>query len=115
MKALGARSAPRDRFARADACLHSLPSGALRRRHPIHPLPHLESPHMNNAHDLTRSHDADADAAPMDKETFALALRATLEEQLTLNHPIFLELFRPEKNRELLKVISLEGYQITRY
>jgi pyrroloquinoline-quinone synthase len=55
------------------------------------------------------------DAAVMDQETFARALRATLEEQLTLNHPIFLELFKPEKNRELLKVISLEGYQITKY
>jgi pyrroloquinoline-quinone synthase len=66
------------------------------------------------------AHTADAarledETAVMDQESFALALRATLEEQLTLNHPIFLELFRPEKNRELLKVISLEGYQITRY
>ena len=61
-------------------------------------------------------HPATSDEAPaMDKETFARALRATLEEQLTLNHPIFLELFKPEKNRELLKVISLEGYQITKY
>lgn len=66
------------------------------------------------------AHTADAarledETAVLDTDTFALALRATLEEQLTLNHPIFLELFRPEKNRELLKVISLEGYQITRY
>jgi pyrroloquinoline-quinone synthase len=67
---------------------------------------------MYLAHDTSA---IDADAATMDREAFARALRATLEEQLTLNHPIFLELFRPEKNRELLKVISLEGYQITRY
>jgi len=68
---------------------------------------------MTFVQDLSQTRDADP--ATMDKETFARALRSTLEEQLTLNHPIFLELFKPEKNRELLKVISLEGYQITRY
>lgn len=55
------------------------------------------------------------ESALMDKETFGRALRSTLEEQLTLSHPIFQELFRPEPNRLLLKVISLEGYQITKY
>lgn len=51
----------------------------------------------------------------MDKDTFALQLRTTLEEQLTLDHPIFKELFTPERNWELLKIITLEGYQITKY
>lgn len=51
----------------------------------------------------------------MEREAFAVKLRETLEEQLTLDHPIFKELFTPEKNWELLKMISLEGYQITKY
>jgi pyrroloquinoline-quinone synthase len=51
----------------------------------------------------------------MDRETFASQLRTTLEEQLTLDHPIFKELFTPERNWALLKIISLEGYQITKY
>lgn len=58
---------------------------------------------------------AAADSTPMDRDTFAGALRASLEEQLTLSHPIFAELFTPERNWDLLKIISLEGYQITRY
>ena len=56
-----------------------------------------------------------AEAVAMDKETFARALRSTLEEQLTLDHPIFKELFTPERNWNLLKIITLEGYQITKY
>lgn len=51
----------------------------------------------------------------MDREAFALDLRAALEEQLTLDHPIFKELFVAECNWPLLKMITLEGYQITRY
>ena len=60
--------------------------------------------------------DAVADAVPaLHREAFARQLRETLEAQLTLNHPIFKDLFAPERNWDLLKVISLEGYQITRY
>lgn len=55
------------------------------------------------------------DAVLMDKEVFACELRNALEEQLTLDHPIFAELFTPIKNWTLLRMISLEGYQITRY
>jgi len=51
----------------------------------------------------------------MDRQAFALELRAALEEQLTLDHPIFKELFVAERNWQLLKMITLEGYQITRY
>lgn len=53
--------------------------------------------------------------ALMAKEDFARELRNVLEEQLTLDHPIFAELFTPTKNWTLLRMISLEGYQITRY
>ncbi|MDK2660811.1 iron-containing redox enzyme family protein [Cupriavidus sp. LEh21] len=53
--------------------------------------------------------------AAMDRATFAQALRVTLDEQLTLDHPIFKELFTPERNWLLLKIISLEGYQITKF
>lgn len=54
-------------------------------------------------------------APAMDTETFARQLRSVLEEQLTLDHPIFKELFTPERNWPLLKIITLEGYQITKY
>jgi pyrroloquinoline-quinone synthase len=56
-----------------------------------------------------------AEAIAMDQDAFAGALRATLEEQLTLDHPIFKELFTPQRNWKLLKIITLEGYQITKY
>jgi pyrroloquinoline-quinone synthase len=55
------------------------------------------------------------EAVAMDRETFSRKLRQTLEEQLTLDHPIFKELFTPERNWDLLKIITLEGYQITKY
>ncbi|MDM0116493.1 iron-containing redox enzyme family protein [Variovorax sp. J22R133] len=55
------------------------------------------------------------EACALDKESFAIKLRETLNAQLTLNHPIFQELFTPTRNLDLLKIISLEGYQITRY
>ena len=51
----------------------------------------------------------------MDKEAFAVKLREVLDEQLTLDHPIFRELFTEERNWELLRMISLEGYQITKF
>jgi len=59
----------------------------------------------------------EATAADTAYETaaFARLLRETLEAQITLTHPIFRELFAPQRNWDLLKVISLEGYQITRH
>ena len=56
-----------------------------------------------------------AEAVLMDSDTFSNTLRQTLEQQLTLSHPIFRELFTEGRNWELLKLITLEGYQITRY
>jgi pyrroloquinoline-quinone synthase len=51
----------------------------------------------------------------MSKSEFSKALRAALEEQRTLDHPIFRELFVGGQNRPLLRMISIEGYQITRH
>jgi pyrroloquinoline-quinone synthase len=51
----------------------------------------------------------------MDRGAFAIRLREELDSQLTLSHPIFAELFEPQRNWPLLKMITLEGYQITRY
>lgn len=51
----------------------------------------------------------------MNRDAFATRLREELDAQLTLSHPIFNELLAPERNWPLLKMITLEGYQITRY
>ena len=51
----------------------------------------------------------------MNRQQFALRLRALLQEQLTLDQPIFAKLFTPVPNRPLLRLVTLEGYQITRY
>jgi hypothetical protein len=51
----------------------------------------------------------------VDKETFSIELRQTLEAELTLGHPVFKELFAEQRNWTLLKMITLEGYQITKY
>lgn len=51
----------------------------------------------------------------MNRDTFAVRLREELEARLTLSHPIFEELFTGGRNWPLLKMITLEGYQITRY
>lgn len=51
----------------------------------------------------------------MDRKEFAERLRSTLEERRTLDHPIFRELFAGGCNWPLLRMLSIEGYQITRY
>jgi pyrroloquinoline-quinone synthase len=51
----------------------------------------------------------------MNREEFAERLRSTLEERRTLDHPIFRELFAGGQNWPLLRMITIEGYQITRY
>ena len=50
-----------------------------------------------------------------DRKDFMMKLRETLEEQLTLSHPVFTELFTHGRNWRLLRTISLEGYQITKF
>ncbi|WKB53467.1 TenA family transcriptional regulator [Eleftheria terrae] len=54
-------------------------------------------------------------SSAMNTQAFSLELRKVLEEQLTLDHPVFKELFTGERNWPLLKIITLEGYQITKY
>jgi pyrroloquinoline-quinone synthase len=49
------------------------------------------------------------------RNAFATRLREVLDSQLTLAHPMFADIFRPEQNWLLLKMVTLEGYQITRY
>ena len=49
------------------------------------------------------------------KQHFMKRLRPVLDEHLTLGHPVFAELFRPQPNPPLLRTMTLEGYQITRY
>jgi len=51
----------------------------------------------------------------MNRQEFADRLRITLEERRTLDHPIFRELFSDGANWPLLRMITIEGYQITRY
>lgn len=51
----------------------------------------------------------------MNNKEFSIKLRETLNAQLTLEHPIFRELFQPQKNWALLRMLTLEGYQITKY
>ena len=47
---------------------------------------------------------------------FKQELRKLLESHLTLAHPIFLELLDPKrKNIELLRKVTLQGYQLTKH
>ena len=51
----------------------------------------------------------------LDKQSFKKALRAELESHITLEQPIIGELFRSERNWELLRLIATQGYQLTRH
>lgn len=51
---------------------------------------------------------------PHDRAQFRAALRATLESHLTLDHPLFLELMRGTPNWKLLRMMTLQGYQLTK-
>lgn len=51
----------------------------------------------------------------LEKKAFKEALGTVLHGHLTLSHPIFLELFDPKRpNIELLRKITLQGYQLTK-
>jgi pyrroloquinoline-quinone synthase len=67
---------------------------------------------LNPADPGQRTHE---EIATVDKQTFSTSLRQTLEAELTLGHPIFKELFAEQRNWTLLRMITLEGYQITKY
>jgi pyrroloquinoline-quinone synthase len=51
----------------------------------------------------------------MDHQSFKKQLRDNLESHLTLNHPIFLELMKDAANWKLLRMMSLQGYQLTKH
>jgi pyrroloquinoline-quinone synthase len=50
----------------------------------------------------------------MDRDTYRKALRDTLESHITLDHPIFRELMKGEPNWPLLRMMTLQGYQLTK-
>ncbi len=50
----------------------------------------------------------------VEKEEFSQQLRSVLEEHVTLDHPIFRELFKDGQNWQLLRMLTIDGYQITR-
>ena len=49
------------------------------------------------------------------KDEFKAALRKTLEQNLTLGHPIFTELMAEAPNWNLLRFMTLQGYQLTKH
>jgi pyrroloquinoline-quinone synthase len=51
----------------------------------------------------------------MSKAFFKEALRAELERHITLEQPVFAELFKAEKNWELLRLMATQGYQLTKH
>lgn len=50
----------------------------------------------------------------IDKQGFRKSLEDELNNHLTLNHPIVAELLRPKRNLDLLKALTLQGYQLTK-
>lgn len=51
-----------------------------------------------------------------DKLDFKKQLRDTLENNLTLGHPLFLHIMNEKNpNLELLKFTALQGYQLTKH
>jgi pyrroloquinoline quinone (PQQ) biosynthesis protein C len=51
----------------------------------------------------------------LDKQAFKRALRDELERNITLDTPIVGELFSGRKNWELLRLLSTQGYQLTKH
>lgn len=51
----------------------------------------------------------------LSKNEFQGALRQTLEKNLTLSHPIFMQLMVGEPNWPLLRFMTLQGYQLTKH
>src|SRR5262245_54640988 len=50
----------------------------------------------------------------MERDEFQATLRKTLESHITLDHPIFFQLMKDEPNWPLLKMMTLQGYQLTK-
>ena len=59
------------------------------------------------------------EATPKDtllsNNAFQVELEKALKSHVTLDHPIFAELLRPEQNWHLLRMITLQAYQITKH
>jgi len=53
--------------------------------------------------------------ALMNQQAFSTQLRERLESRRTLDHPIFKELFVNGRNWPLLRMLTIEGFQITRH
>lgn len=51
----------------------------------------------------------------LNKQEFKGQLRAELERHITLERPIFAELFKGEKNWQLLRLMATQGYQLTKH
>lgn len=51
----------------------------------------------------------------LEKSEFRQQLRHALERHITLDHPVFAELMRPEANWPLLRATTLQGYQLTKH
>ena len=51
----------------------------------------------------------------LEKNDFKVALRQTLNRNLTLENPIFMKLMVGEPNWELLRFMTLQGYQLTKH
>jgi pyrroloquinoline-quinone synthase len=51
----------------------------------------------------------------MDKPMFKRRLRAELERHITLDQPIFAELFKSQENWGLLRLMATQGYQLTKH
>jgi pyrroloquinoline-quinone synthase len=51
----------------------------------------------------------------MEREAFGKALRTTLEAHITLDHPIVFELMKDKPNWPLLRMMTLQGYQLTKH
>jgi pyrroloquinoline-quinone synthase len=50
----------------------------------------------------------------LEKSQFRKKMEDYLHSRLTLDHPILLELAKPQKNLPLIKKIALQGYQLTK-
>jgi len=51
----------------------------------------------------------------LSKNDFKVSLRQTLEKNITLSHPIFIQLMVGEPNLKLLRFMTLQGYQLTKH
>src|SRR5215468_4863666 len=51
----------------------------------------------------------------LDRRQFGQALYRTLEKHTSVDHPLVYELAKPEQQWDLLRVLTLQGYQLTKH